>query len=74
MYDSVLTEENIEWEVRRLRSNLSGGPSGMRAENLRQWMWEAWKVEEGLVEEDNISEEAVGVGCRGVGGGGGGRD
>ena len=26
--------------VRRLRGHLSGGPSRMRAEHLREWLWE----------------------------------
>ena len=32
--DLVPTEENIEWMVQRLRSNRSGGPSGMRIDHL----------------------------------------
>ena len=32
--DSLPTEIKIEWEVHRLSSNHSGGPSGMRVENL----------------------------------------
>ena len=36
---SVPTEDKIEWEVRRLRSNLSVSPSGMREEHFLQWLW-----------------------------------
>ena len=28
--ESVPTEEDIEWAVRRMRNNRSGGPSGIR--------------------------------------------
>ena len=37
-------EDNIEWEVRRLRDNRSSSPSGIRAEHLQQWLWEAQKT------------------------------
>ena len=32
--DSVLTEDEIEWSVTRLRNHRSRGASGMRAEHL----------------------------------------
>ena len=35
---SIPEDEEISWAVRRLCLNRSGGPSGMRAEHLRQWM------------------------------------
>ena len=35
---SIPKEEEIAWAVCRLRLNLSGNPSGMRAEDLRQWL------------------------------------
>ena len=36
--DSVPTEDEIEWVVKRLRKNRSGGPSGMRAEHFKRWI------------------------------------
>ena len=39
-------EDEIEWVVRRLRSNRSGCTSGIRVEHLRVWSREARKVEE----------------------------
>ena len=38
MDDVIPEDEEIAWEVRRLCLNRSGGPSGMRAEHLRQWL------------------------------------
>ena len=46
--DSVLTEDYIEWEVQKLRSNLSGGPSGMMSEHFWSWLREARKAEESV--------------------------
>ena len=43
--DLVPMDGEIEGAVRRLRSNRSGGPSRMRGEHLRGWMWEARKAE-----------------------------
>ena len=43
--DSVLTEEDIEWEVWRLRTNGYGGPSWIRSEHLWGWLREYWKAE-----------------------------
>ena len=37
----ILEDEEIAWAVRRLRLNLLGGPLGMRAEHLRQWLIDA---------------------------------
>ena len=36
--DNILEDEEISWAVRRLCLNRSGGPSGMGAEHLRQWL------------------------------------
>ena len=36
--DSVPTEEEIEWAVKRLQNYLSWGLSGMRAEHLKGWI------------------------------------
>ena len=44
MYNSVPTEENIEWAVKRLRNHRSGGPSGMRAEHLKRLLEAARKA------------------------------
>ena len=36
--DGVPMEAEIEWAVKRLRNNRSGGPSRMRAEDLKGWI------------------------------------
>ena len=36
--DSIPEDAEIAWAVHRLCLNRSGGPSGMRAEHLRQWL------------------------------------
>ena len=41
----VPTGDDIEWAVQRMRSNRSGGPSGIRTEHLQQWLREAQKAE-----------------------------
>ena len=33
--DGVPTEAEVEWEVKRLQNNRAGGPSRMRAEELK---------------------------------------
>ena len=38
MDDSVPTEDNIEWAVKRLCNHCSRGSSGMRAKHLRGWL------------------------------------
>ena len=53
--DSVPTEEEVKWAVRRLRGHCSGGPSRMRAEHLREWRWEH-RVAEAATE---VETEAV---------------
>ena len=45
----VPMEDDIKWEVRRMRDNLSSSPSGIRAENLQQWLWEAQKANEAIL-------------------------
>ena len=42
----VPTGDDIEWAVQRMRSNRSGGPSGIRTEHLQQWLREAQKANE----------------------------
>ena len=46
--ESVPTEDNIEWEVRRLRDSGSSSPSGIRTEQLQHWIWEAQKANEAI--------------------------
>ena len=36
--NSVPTEDEIEWAVKRLRNHHSRGPSGMQANHLKMWM------------------------------------
>ena len=36
--DKVPEEGEIEWAVKRLRNNCSGGPSQMQAEHLKGWL------------------------------------
>ena len=43
--DSVPKEDKIEWEVKWLQNHHSGGPSGMRDENLKGWLTEKRKEE-----------------------------
>ena len=38
MDDYIPGHEEIAWEVPRLLLNISGGPSVMQAEHLRQWL------------------------------------
>ena len=38
MEDGVPEEEEIEWAVKRLQNNRAGGPSRMRAEDLKGWL------------------------------------
>ena len=39
--DKVPSEEEIEWDVRHVNPNWTGGPSGMWAEHLKIWIAEA---------------------------------
>ena len=50
--DSVPTENNIEWAVKRLQNHRSGAPSGMQVEHLKGWLEEARK-------EDAAEEKAA---------------
>ena len=38
MEDGVSSEAEVEWAVKRLRNNCAGGPSRMRAEDLKGWL------------------------------------
>ena len=40
-------EGEIEWAIKRLRNNRSGGQSWMRAEHLKGWLAAARRVETG---------------------------
>ena len=42
--DSVPTEDEVEAAVKKLRSNRAGGPSGIRAENIKGWLAAARRV------------------------------
>ena len=59
MDDLVLTEDDIEWAVKRLRNHRYGGPSGMRSEHLKGWLAAAKKKEreEGASEKEHLTEE-----------------
>ena len=45
--DKVPDEGGIEWAVKCLRNNRSGGASGMRAEHLKGWLAAAKRREKG---------------------------
>ena len=53
--ESIPTEVEIEWAVKRLRNNRSGGASGMRAEHLKGWSVAARnkEKEQAAAEKDN---------------------
>ena len=59
MDDSVPTEYNIEWAVKRLINHRSGGNSGMRPEHLKGWLAVAKRKErEGVAaEKEHPTEE-----------------
>ena len=48
--DGVPSEAEVEWAVKRLRNNRAGGPSRMRAEDLKGWLAAARRDE---TERDN---------------------
>ena len=56
--DSVPTEGNIEWAVKRLQNHRSEGSSRMRAEHLKGWLAAARNKdkEEAAAEQDNPTE------------------
>ena len=43
--DGLPEKGEIEWEVKRLRNNRSGGALRMRAEDLKGWLAAAWRGE-----------------------------
>ena len=56
--ESVPTEDDIEWEVRRLRDKYSRRPSIIRAEHLQQWLREAQNSEEDTAGVTGATKEA----------------
>ena len=38
MYDSVSTEDEIDWAVKKILNHRSGGPSGIRSKHLKGWL------------------------------------
>ena len=60
--DSVPTEDDIEWAVKHLGRNRSGGPSGMRAEHLKMWLAAAkMRKRESAEEWEGMTEGEEGV-------------
>ena len=51
-------EDKIKWAVWRLIDNCSGGPSGMRAEHLQQFLPDAQNTE-----AEEAAEEETGSGA-----------
>ena len=49
--DEVPEEGEIEWVVKRLRNNRSGGTSQMRAEHLKGWLAAARRGDTGATAE-----------------------
>ena len=43
--ESVPEENKIEWAVKQLQNNRSGGPSRMRAEHVKRWLAAAQKAD-----------------------------
>ena len=61
--DYVPTEEEVGWMVRRLWGIRLGGPSGMCAEHLREWIQNHWVQEAAAeVEEKEVISELWGRG------------
>ena len=58
----VPTEDEMEWAVRQLRNNRSGGPLGMRAEHLKRWLAEARKEDAA----EGAEEAAIGAALKKV--------
>ena len=59
--DGVPTEAEIEWAVKRLRNNRAGGPSRMRAEDLKGWLAAARRGEK---ERETATKDGGGGGER----------
>ena len=52
--DGVPAEEEIEWAVKRLRNNRAGGPSRMRAGDLKGWFAAARRGEK---ERESVTKD-----------------
>ena len=63
MEDRVTDEEEIEWAVKRLRNNRAGGPSRMRAGDLKGWLAAAQRGE-----KEETADKEGGGGHTGGGG------
>ena len=61
MDELVPTEDEIEWEMKRLQNHRSGGPSGMRTKHLKGWLVAAKrkKREEAAAEKEHLTEERM---------------
>ena len=72
MNDSVPTEDDIKWAVKRLQNHRSGGPSGMRAKQLKGWLATAKRkdMEEADSKKEHPTEERTADGTNGKGAGG----
>ena len=56
--DAVPEEGGIEWAVKRLRKNRSGGASRMRAEHIKEWLVAARRAEKGnTADTENVGQE-----------------
>ena len=58
--ESVTTEGDIKWAVKRIKNHRSRGPSGMPADHLKEWLVEARK-EEAAAEKPAVTEGTVEV-------------
>ena len=55
--DLVPTEDKVEEAVKKMRRNRSGGPSGIRAENIKGWLAAARRG--GMAEEKGKTKTAT---------------
>ena len=63
--DGVPEEGEIEWAVKRLRNNRAGGPSRMRAEDLKGWLAAARRGEKERGEGEGSRDKRWGTTERG---------
>ena len=56
--DAVPEEGKIEWAVKRLRNNRSGGPSWMRAEHIKGWLAAVRRAEKGETADTEKGDRA----------------
>ena len=57
--DGVPTEAEVQWPVKCLRNNRAGGPSRMRAKDLKGWLAAARRGEK---ERESATKDGVGGG------------